>query len=78
MARVTIEDCLEKVDNYFALVHLVSKRTKQLLNGSKPTISNIKNKYVVTALREVAKGSVCFKKEEEGEGVNPSEKDHIH
>ncbi len=79
MARVTIEDCLEKVDNYFALVHLVSKRTKQLLNGSKPTILNLKNKYVVTALREVARGSVRFKsQEEEAEDMDSSEKDHIH
>ena len=77
MARVTIEDCLEKVDNYFALVHLVSRRVKQLLNGSKPTISNIKNKYVVTALREVARGSVQFESKEE-EGMDESEKDRIH
>ena len=79
MARVTIEDCLEKVDNYFALVHLVSKRTKQLLKGSKPTISNLKNKYVVTALREVAKGSVQFKKSaDEEESLDSSQEDQIH
>ena len=64
MARVTIEDCLEKVDNYFALVHLVSKRAKQLLKGSKPTIKNSKNKYVVTALREVVNGTVSFQQED--------------
>jgi len=37
MARVTVEDCLEKVDNRFSLVLLVSKRSKQLLKGSIPT-----------------------------------------
>ena len=60
MARVTVEDCLEKVDNRFALVHLVSKRAKQLLKGSQPVITKVKNKFVVTALREVASGLVQF------------------
>ena len=60
MARVTVEDCLEKVDNRFALVHLVSKRAKQILKGSQPVIARVKNKYVVTALREVAGGFVRF------------------
>ncbi|MCJ8275513.1 MAG: DNA-directed RNA polymerase subunit omega [Bdellovibrionales bacterium] len=65
MARVTVEDCLEKVDNRFALVHLVSKRAKQLLKGSQPVITRVKNKYVVTALREVASGLVQFDTSEE-------------
>lgn len=60
MARVTVEDSLEKVGNRFALVHLVSKRAKQLLKGSQPVIPKVKNKYVVTALREVASGQVKF------------------
>ena len=60
MARVTVEDCLEKVNNRFALVHLVSKRAKQLLKGSQPVITKVKNKYVVTSLREVAHGLVQF------------------
>lgn len=60
MARVTVEDCLERVDNRFALVHLVAKRAKQLLKGSQPVITKVKNKYVVTALREVAHGLVQF------------------
>ncbi len=60
MARVTVEDCLEKVDNRFALVHLVSKRAKQLLKGSQPVITKVRNKFVVTALREVAHGLVQF------------------
>lgn len=64
MARVTVEDCLEKVDNRFALVHLVSKRAKQLLKGSQPVITRVRNKYVVTALREVASGLVQFDKKD--------------
>jgi DNA-directed RNA polymerase subunit omega len=60
MARVTVEDCLEKVDNRFALVLLVTKRAKQLLKGSAPTVNSKNNKYIVTSLREVASGSVHF------------------
>ncbi len=61
MARVTVEDSLEKVNNRFALVLLVAKRAKQLLKGSMSTVSSSKeNKYVVTALREVAAGNVAF------------------
>lgn len=60
MARVTVEDCLEKVDNRFSLVLLVSKRSKQLLKGSQPVLDTKANKFVVTALREVAAGSVAF------------------
>lgn len=60
MARVTVEDCLEKVENRFALVLLVAKRAKQLLKGSQLTISKSNNKQVVNALREVAGGTVGF------------------
>lgn len=60
MARVTVEDCLDKVDNRFSLVLLVSKRAKQLLRGSAPTVTGRNNKYIVNALREVAAGSVYF------------------
>lgn len=60
MARVTVEDCLEKVNNRFALVLLVSKRAKQILKGSEPVVSRKENKFVVTALREVADGLVRY------------------
>lgn len=62
MARVTVEDCLEKVDNRFSLVLLVTKRAKQILKGSNPTIPVKNNKFVVAALREVAAGTVNFDK----------------
>ena len=79
MARVTVEDCLEKVGNRFALVHLVSKRAKQLLKGSQPVITKVKNKFVVTALREVAHGLVQFEGAEDQKAVeqdlNP---DNLH
>ncbi len=60
MARVTVEDCLEKVPNRFALVLLVAKRAKQLLKGSEMTVATKGNKYIVGALREVAMGNVAF------------------
>lgn len=60
MARVTVEDCLEKVPNRFALVLMVSKRVKQLMKGSEGTVAARSNKMVVTALREVAAGNVGY------------------
>jgi DNA-directed RNA polymerase subunit omega len=60
MARVTVEDCLEKVDNRFALVLLAARRAKQILRGSQPLIERTENKPVVTALREVAAGKVGY------------------
>ena len=62
MARVTVEDCLRKVDNRFALVHLAASRARQLAKGSSPLVKS-KNKYIVTALREIAAGKVVFAKE---------------
>lgn len=60
MARVTVEDCLEKVENKFELVHLVAKRAKQIIKGSNAVIDVKDNKFVVSALREVAAGKVRF------------------
>lgn len=60
MARVTVEDCLEKVDNRFLLVMLASKRVKQLYKGNQPMIDPKNNRLVVTALREIAAGKVTY------------------
>lgn len=57
MARVTIEDCLERVPNRFALVHMTSQRVRQLRDGAEPMLES-KNKEVVQALREIAAGDV--------------------
>jgi DNA-directed RNA polymerase subunit omega len=65
MARITVEDCLTRENNRFALVQLASKRTKQLLQGSSAQITDRKNKAVVTALREIAGGRVRFMTPEE-------------
>lgn len=60
MARVTVEDCLDHVDNRFALVLLASQRARHLLKGAKPTVEHSKNKAAVLALREIAAGNVYF------------------
>jgi len=57
MSRITVEDCLQKVDNRFELVILASKRARQLFKGAKPSIES-RNREVVVALREVAAGKV--------------------
>jgi DNA-directed RNA polymerase subunit omega len=58
MARVSIEDCLEKIDNRFDLVLLAAERTKQLYKGAHPLVECKENKEVVTVLREIAAGKV--------------------
>lgn len=66
MARITVEDCLTKETNRFGLVQLSAKRTKQLLSGARPLISDTRgNKSVVVSLREIADGKVRFMSEEE-------------
>jgi DNA-directed RNA polymerase subunit omega len=60
MARVTVEDCLEEVDNRFAVVLLGARRTRQLLKGATPLVDHHKNKSPVIALREIAAGKVRF------------------
>ena len=57
MARVTVEDCLEKIPSRFELVLLAARRAKQLLKGSRPLVET-SNKEVVSALREIAAGKV--------------------
>ena len=61
MARITVEDCLDKQNNRFALISLASKRAKQLLNGASLLLDKeTDNKSVVNALREIAAGKVSF------------------
>jgi DNA-directed RNA polymerase subunit omega len=59
MARVTVEDCLEREENRFALVVLASQRTRQLMKGATPLVHS-KNKPAVTGLREIATGKVHY------------------
>lgn len=59
MARITIEDCMKKIDSRFALVHLAVRRVLQLRKGAKPLV-DADNKEIVLALREIAAGKVTF------------------
>ena len=59
MARVTVEDCLDHVDNRFELVMLASKRARQIATGGKdPLVDEESDKPTVIALREIAEGMV--------------------
>ena len=58
MARITIEDCIERVGNRFALVVMVSVRAKQIMRGARGLVKSSENKAVVNALREVAAGHI--------------------
>lgn len=58
MARVTVEDCLEFVDNRFELVLVASKRARQISNGSQPFVPLENDKPTVLALREIAEQHV--------------------
>ena len=60
MARITVEDCLERVPNRFELVLLAARRAKQLLKGARP-LADSDNKEIVTALREIAADKVGLK-----------------
>ena len=58
MARITIEDCLKRVDNRFRLVHMAAARVRQIREGSEYLVSSPKNEDIVVALRELAAGKV--------------------
>ena len=58
MARVTVEDCLDNVDNRFQLVLVATKRARQLALGAEPTVPRANDKTTVIALREIAGGFV--------------------
>ncbi len=58
MARITVEDCSEKIPNMFQLVLVAAKRARQLANGAEPMIDWENDKPTVVALREVAEGYI--------------------
>ena len=74
MARITVEDCLERVDNRFGLIHLAANRVRQLRKGAEPLVV-CKNRDTVVALREIASGKVFRQKKESAAGQleNPSD-----
>jgi DNA-directed RNA polymerase subunit omega len=58
MARVTVEDCLENVDNRFQLVLVATKRARQLASGTEPFVPWENDKPTIVALREIADGLI--------------------
>lgn len=58
MARITVEDCLQNVDNLFQLVILASQRARRLANGAESTLPLENDKPTVLALREIAAGNI--------------------
>ena len=58
MARITVEDCLERIPNMFQLVLVAAKRARQLANGAHPLVDWENDKPTVVALREIADGYV--------------------
>ncbi len=58
MARITVEDCLENVDNRFELVMVATKRARDLSFGAEPQVAWEDDKPTVVALREIAEGYV--------------------
>jgi len=62
MARITVEDCLNRLPNKFVLVQMVAKRVRQIREGSEYLVNAPKNEDVVIALREIAAGKVILGK----------------
>jgi len=58
MARITVEDCLQNVDNLFDMVMIAAKRARRLANGAEPLVERENDKPTVIALREIAAGLI--------------------
>ncbi len=71
MARVTVEDCLDKVDNRFELVMLATRRARQMREfGAEPMVPEENDKPTVIALREIAEGLVTHEILDEQEAAS--------
>ncbi|MDH5181168.1 MAG: DNA-directed RNA polymerase subunit omega [Gammaproteobacteria bacterium] len=77
MARVTVEDCLDNVDNRFQLVLVASKRARQIAMGKVPMVEWENDKPTVVALREIAEGFVTNKILEEKEAPPAAEPEEM-
>ena len=62
MARITVEDCLENIDNRFELVLTATKRARQIGHGAEPMVEEENDKPTVIALREIADGLIDTEK----------------
>ena len=61
MARITVEDCLKKIDSQYDLVLLAKERTSQLNAGDKPAVPENNDKNTVISLREIGEGKISIK-----------------
>ena len=61
MARITVEDCLKKIDSQYDLVLLAKERTSQLNAGDKPLVPENNDKNTVLSLREIGEGKISLK-----------------
>ena len=74
MARITVEDCLEHVENRFDLVLLASRRARQIAQGADPLVPAENDKPTVLALREIAAGLISTTGMDELEAKSKIEK----
>ncbi len=58
MARITVEDCLENIENIFEMVLVASKRARRIAHGAEPLVELENDKPTVVALREIAEGHI--------------------
>ncbi len=58
MARITVEDCLENIDNIFEMVLVAAKRARRVAHGAEPMVELENDKPTIIALREIAEGHV--------------------
>ena len=73
MARITVEDCLDKIDNRFKLIMVASKRARQIATGSEPLVDWENDKPTVVALREIADELITEEFLQERPLVSPEE-----
>jgi DNA-directed RNA polymerase subunit omega len=74
MARITVEDCLEHVDNRFDLVLLAARRARQISQGADPLVPAENDKPTVIALREIAQNLITIAGMDEMEAQHEIEK----
>ena len=74
MARITVEDCLEKVDNQYDLVLLAKERTVQLNAGAPLLVEKDNDKRTIISLREIGDGKIFISKIEEAVRIRTNEK----
>ncbi len=77
MARVTVEDCLDHVDNRFQLVLVAAKRARQITRGKEPHVDWENDKPTVVALREIAEGFVTSAILDVEEALEPEPEEHV-